>query len=266
MVPTATPLPEGKLPPEHMPDGLVVEPFAPAANYPVAFAIAPDGTLFYNELRTGNIRIVKNGQLPANPFYNFKVSGQPEAGLIGLTLDPDFANNHYVYVFYTSVPDGQDNGGPNGPNEVVRLTDVADKGSELTYILQDLPSAPIHNSGTLRFGPDGKLYVALGDNDQGSNAQDLGVLPGKILRVNADGSIPADNPRLSDRRANKPRSGRTVCATCSASISTRSAINCSPPRTDQATMTSWMWWAEPAISGGLRLATNTSQASPIRSP
>jgi YVTN family beta-propeller protein len=194
IVPTATPLPEGKLPPEHMPDGLVVEPFVPAANYPVAFAFAPDGTLFYNELHTGNVRIVKSGQLLADPFYNFKVSGQPEAGLIGLTLDPDYANNHYVYVFYTAVPDGQDNGGPNGPNEVVRLTDVADKGTELTYILRDLPSAPIHNSGTLRFGPDGKLYVSLGDNDQGSNAQDLGVLPGKILRVNADGSIPADNP------------------------------------------------------------------------
>ena len=122
------------------------------------------------------------------------MAGQPETGLIGLTLDPNFTQNHYVYAFYTSVPAGQDNGGPNGPNEVVRLTDVADKGTDLTYILKDLPSAPIHNSGTIRFGPDGKLYVALGDNDQGSNAQDLGTLAGKILRVNADGSIPTDNP------------------------------------------------------------------------
>ena len=51
------------------------------------------------------------------------------AGLIGLAVDPDFARNHYLYVFYTSVPDGQDNGGPNGPNEVVRLTDVANQGT-----------------------------------------------------------------------------------------------------------------------------------------
>jgi YVTN family beta-propeller protein len=194
IVPTATPLPEGASPPEHVPSGSVSDTFMPDANYPVTFTFAPDGTLFYDELKTGKIRIVRNGQLLPDPFYQFKVAGQPETGLIGLTLDPEFSTNHYVYVFYTSVPDGQDNGGPNGPNEVVRLTDVADKGTDLTPILSDLPSAPIHNSGTIRFGPDGKLYVSLGDNDQGSNAQDLGTLAGKILRVNPDGTLPSDNP------------------------------------------------------------------------
>jgi YVTN family beta-propeller protein len=194
IVPTPTPLPEGASPPEHMPSGAVSETFVPDAAFPVAFTFAPDGTLFYNELKTGKIRVVQNGQLLPDPFYQFVVAGQPETGLIGLTLDPDFANNHYVYVFYTSVPEGQDNGGTNGPNQVVRLTDVANKGTNLTPILRDLPSGPIHNSGSLHFGPDGKLYVSLGDNDQGSNAQDLGTLAGKILRVNADGSIPNDNP------------------------------------------------------------------------
>jgi plastocyanin len=76
----------------------------------------------------------------------------------------------------------------------VRLTDVENKGTNLTPILRDLPSGPIHNSGTLRFGPDGKLYVSIGDNDHGANAQDLSTLAGKILRVNPDGSIPSDNP------------------------------------------------------------------------
>jgi len=194
LVPTATPLPEGASPPEHMPSGVVSDTFLADAQFPVAMAFAPDGMLFYNELHTGKIRVVQNGTLLPDPFYQFKVAGQPETGLIGLTLDPNFAQTHYVYVFYTSVPEDQDNGGPNGPNEVVRLTDVANKGTDLTPILRDLPSAPIHNSGTLRFGPDGKLFVALGDNDQGSNAQDLGTLAGKILRVNPDGSIPTDNP------------------------------------------------------------------------
>jgi len=177
-----------------MPSGVVSDTFLADAQFPVAMAFAPDGMLFYNELHTGKIRVVQNGTLLPDPFYQFKVAGQPETGLIGLTLDPNFAQTHYVYVFYTSVPEDQDNGGPNGPNEVVRLTDVANKGTDLTPILRDLPSAPIHNSGTLRFGPDGKLFVALGDNDQGSNAQDLGTLAGKILRVNPDGSIPTDNP------------------------------------------------------------------------
>jgi hypothetical protein len=88
---------------------------------------------------------------------------------------------------------GTDSGGSNGPNEVVRLTDVASKGTEPTPILH-LPSGPIHNAGTLRFGPDGKLYVSTGDNDQGSRATDLNSVAGKILRVNPDGSIPDDNP------------------------------------------------------------------------
>jgi YVTN family beta-propeller protein len=194
MVPTPTPLPEGASPPEHMPSGAVSDTFVPDATVPVAMAFAPDGRLFYNELKSGKIRVVQDGQLLPDAFYQFAVAGQPETGLIGLTLDPDFAQNHYVYVFYTSVPEGQDTGGPNGPNQVVRLTDVANKGTALTTVLKDLPSAPIHNSGTLRIGPDGKLYVSLGDNDQGSNAQDLGTLAGKILRVNPDGSIPSDNP------------------------------------------------------------------------
>jgi YVTN family beta-propeller protein len=194
LVPTATPLPEGASPPEHMPQSVVSETFLADAAFPVAMAFAPDGTLFYNELHTGKIRIVQNGTLLSDAFYQFKVAGQPETGLIGLALDPNFAQNHFVYVFYTAVPDDQDNGGTNGPNEVVRLTDVANKGTELTPILRDLPSGPIHNAGQLRFGPDGMLYVSLGDNDQGSNAQDLGSVAGKILRVNPDGSIPSDNP------------------------------------------------------------------------
>jgi aldose sugar dehydrogenase len=194
VVPTRTPLPEGATPPEHMPADAISTTFVPEAAMPVAMTFAPDGRLFYNELKSGKIRIVQNGRLLPEPFYEFKVAGQPETGLLGLALDPDFERNRYVYVFYTSVADGQENGGTNGPNRVVRLTDVANTGTELTAILDNLPSAAIHNAGTLRFGPDGKLYVSLGDTDKGSNAQDLGTLAGKILRVNPDGTIPNDNP------------------------------------------------------------------------
>jgi glucose/arabinose dehydrogenase/plastocyanin len=194
LVPSPTPLPEGTPPPEHLSSGVLSDTFLAGASVPVAMAFAADGRLFYNELKTGRIRVVQNGVLLPEPFYQFGVASQPETGLLGLALDPDFANNHYLYVFYTSVPGGgSESGGSNGPNQVVRLTDVANKGTDPQLIL-DLPSGPIHNAGTLRFGPDGKLYVALGDNDQGSNAQDLNSVAGKILRVNPDGSIPSDNP------------------------------------------------------------------------
>jgi aldose sugar dehydrogenase len=194
LVPTPTALPEGAQPPEHMASGAQIEPFLANAAVPVSMVFAPDGRLFYSELHTGRIRVVQNGELLDDPFYRFAVAGQPETGLLGLAIDPDFANNHYLYAFYTSVAGGaSESGGANGPNEVVRLTDVNNQGTNLTTILE-LPSGPIHNAGTLRFGPDGKLYISLGDNDQGSNAQDLGSIAGKILRVNPDGSIPADNP------------------------------------------------------------------------
>jgi YVTN family beta-propeller protein len=197
LVPTPTPLPEGARQPDLLPADVVAEPFVSGADTPVALAFAPDGRLFYNELRTGRIRLVKNGVLLADPFYQFLVSDQPGRGLTGLALDPAFQDNHYVYAFFTSVAvaaDGKESSRASAPNEVVRLTDVNDKGTDLTVVLQDLPADDIHTAGTLRFGPDGKLYVSLGDNDRGTYAQDLSTLAGKILRVNPDGSSPDDNP------------------------------------------------------------------------
>lgn len=199
LISAPTPLPEGAPQPDHLPAQASAEPFVSGAELPVALAFAPDGRLFYNELRTGKIRVVQNGALLPDPFYQFLVADQPASGLIGLTLDPDFPDNHYVYAFFTSVSVDRKSGpGTSGPNEVVRLTDVNSKGTELTPVLRDLPSGDIHTAGTLRFGPDGKLYVSLGDNDKGTYAQDLNTLPGKILRINRDGSIPDDNPFVGD--------------------------------------------------------------------
>jgi glucose/arabinose dehydrogenase len=199
LVSTPTPLPEGARLPDQLPAQAIAEPFVSGAEMPVALAFAPDGRLFYNELRTGKIRVVQNGTLLPDPFYQFLVADQPDSGLLGLALDPNFTDNHYVYAFFTSVPVDATNGGATrGPNEVLRLTDVNNKGTDLTPVLRDLPSGDIHSAGTIRFGPDGKLYVSLGDNDHGTYAQDLNTLPGKILRINPDGSIPADNPFVGD--------------------------------------------------------------------
>ncbi|MBI2939210.1 MAG: PQQ-dependent sugar dehydrogenase [Chloroflexi bacterium] len=194
MVPTPTPLPRGAFV-ERLPPGTVKEVFVPGAEFSAAMAFAPDGRLFYAELRTGKIRVVERGTLRLEPFYDFAVAGQPETGLLGIAVDPDFARNHYLYAFYTSVADGGTSDGPtNGPNHVVRLTDVNGKGTDLTPIISDLPSGQVHNGGSLRFGPDGKLYVTVGETGDMGLSQDLSSPAGKILRVNPDGSIPTDNP------------------------------------------------------------------------
>src|SRR5262249_52730106 len=114
-----------------------------------------------------------------------------ERGLLGITLDPDFDNNHYVYVYYSASS-------PTGHNRVSRLTADGDKmlpGSE--HVLLDLPSigtAIWHMGGAIHFGTDGKLYVSAGDQQNTANPQSLDNPFGKILRINADGSIPTDNP------------------------------------------------------------------------
>src|SRR5262249_24545197 len=102
ILPTSTEVPESARPAEHVPEGVVSEDFLSGADIPVSIAFAPDGRLFYNELKTGKIRVVQNGVLLPDPFYEFAVAGQPETGLLGLALDPAYAQNHYVYVFYTS--------------------------------------------------------------------------------------------------------------------------------------------------------------------
>lgn len=178
-----------------LPEGFVVEPVVTGVELPVAFAFDPDGSrLFFTEQFTGNIRVydLVGNQLLPTPFATLEVFANSEAGLLGIALDPDFSVNHYVYVFYTQ---------PTDPvtARIARFTDVNSIGTDFTVILDNIPQCmlPIsctHNGGYLAFGPDGKLYFTLGDNQGPANAQDLGVMPGKVHRINPDGTIPADNP------------------------------------------------------------------------
>ena len=155
-----------------------------------AMAFAPDGRLFIAE-QDGRLRVVKNGTLLATPFLTLSVDPNGERGLLGVAIDPDFASNGYVYVYYTATT-------PNTHNRVSRFTasgDVALAGSEHVLLdLNPLSSARNHNGGAIHFGKDGKLYVAAGDNARSRNAETLDNLLGKIHRINADGSIPTDNP------------------------------------------------------------------------
>jgi glucose/arabinose dehydrogenase len=158
-----------------------------------AFTQAPDGRLFVAQ-QGGALRIVKNGVLMGTPFISLTVDSAGERGLIGVALHPGFASNRYVYVYRTTPENG-------AHNRISRFTadatnpDVVAAGSEL--VIADLPalsSATNHNGGAMNFGIDGKLYVAVGENANSANSQNLATPLGKMLRFNDDGTIPSDNP------------------------------------------------------------------------
>ncbi len=83
------------------PPGFVVETVLADADFPVAMAWAPDGRLFFNELMSGRIRILQDGELLPEPFAELSVGSLGEKGLLGLALHPEFNSNGYVYVCYT---------------------------------------------------------------------------------------------------------------------------------------------------------------------
>jgi glucose/arabinose dehydrogenase len=159
---------------------------------------APDGRLFVCQ-QGGSLRVIVNGALLATPFVTLTVDSAGERGLLGVTFDPNFAGNHFVYVYYT-VP------GQTAHNRLSRFTangNVAVAGSEVIILeLNNLSSATNHNGGAIHFGPDGKLYIAVGENANSANSQTLSNLLGKVLRINADGTIPADNPFFNSATGN----------------------------------------------------------------
>lgn len=154
---------------------------------PSGFEIAPDGRIFILE-RTGTIKIYKNGQLLPTPFAELPSIAAGDRGLIGIAFDPDFDVNCYVYFYYTSASDLL--------NRLVRFNACGDVGTDGPYVIYQTnsPSQELHVGGSIRFGADGKMYFAVGDNGYPPNGQDLSNPHGKILRINKDGTIPTDNP------------------------------------------------------------------------
>jgi hypothetical protein len=173
-----------------LPTGFSETEIATGLFNPTAMALAPDGRIFVCE-QWGSLRVIKNGILLSTSFVDLAVSSSGEAGLLGVAFDPNFTSNQYVYVYYTATT-------PSIHNRISRFTaagDVAVPGSEVVILeLDDLSNAITHNAGTIHFGPDGRLYAAVGENGFRPNAQTLNNLLGKILRLNPDGTIPADNP------------------------------------------------------------------------
>lgn len=171
--------------------GFEVEAWKTGLANPVRMAFAPDGRLFFNELATGNVRVVAaDGTLVATPVANVPVLVGSHYGLLGLALAPDFATSHALYV-YASVAAGS---GHPDRNQVLRLVLTGDVATSTTVVVDDLPVATLDNGGDLQFGPDGNLYVSVGDVNDATLAQTAGSLAGRILRYTPAGGIPADNP------------------------------------------------------------------------
>ncbi|GJM24911.1 MAG: hypothetical protein DHS20C16_13260 [Phycisphaerae bacterium] len=166
-------------------DGFFVEVYSEGLNQPIALAWAPDGRLFIAE-REGVIRVVEDGVLLDEPFVQTEVYTEGECGLLGIALSPDFANDGYIYGFVT-VSDKE--------QRILRWTDNENIGENETVIRANLPTTgTVHNGGCIRFAPDGTLYFSIGDIGHPENSQDIQSLAGKVGRINADGSVPDDNP------------------------------------------------------------------------
>ena len=192
--------------PVGLPSGFRISTVATGISGATAMQIAPDGRIFICE-QSGALRVVKDGKLLDAPFVSLPVEHNWERGLIGVTVSPDFPEDPYVYVLYVS-------GDPYPHHVLSRFQadgDLAVANSEQVLLQGDnqrdfggnVPAG--HQGGGIHFGADGKLYVGLGEQTAGTPAQDLEALQGKILRINADGSMPSDNPFLG-RTTGKYRS------------------------------------------------------------
>jgi glucose/arabinose dehydrogenase len=163
----------------------------------VAIAFTPDGTgsFFFTEKSTGFVRLFKNGSVQAAPVAALPVTSTGEQGLLGIAVHPQYPDSSFLFVYYTSQRSDR-------ANIVVRLFEQ-NGSAQVTDTLLVVPraagdmGATNHDGGNIHFGPDGKLYVTIGEYGAvSSNAQDTSAAnrKGKILRLNPNGTVPADNP------------------------------------------------------------------------
>jgi glucose/arabinose dehydrogenase len=190
----ATPPPETPSPAD---ENVTLEAVRIGLAYPIALAFASDGRVFYAERHTGRIQILRTDTPDPTTFYTLTgTNSVGERGLLGLALDPGFPATPFVYAYQTY----NDEGSGSLYNRIVRIQASGDLGVSHTVLLQlPPPQGPTnHNGGVIAFGPDGKLYAVVGEQANPSHSQDRLSPLGKVLRMNSDGSAPADNPHIRD--------------------------------------------------------------------
>ena len=253
------------LPAQLLPDGFIVETFASGLSVPVSLAFLPDGRIVVAEQFSGNVKVLAGGS-SAVVGTAPGVSPGGESGLLGIAVDPQWPLRPYLYAHYSHT---------SGDLRIAMLTVTGDlsnpqstnlSGSAWYTVLDALPDlAPLHNGGTLRFGPDGTLYVSLGDDSIPCAAQDINLLQGKILRLDVSALpgggagppprsllVPPGNPRWRHSS-----SGPTACGTCSGSTSIPRPANCSWRTWAATSSRSWItrrWEGSTSAGPGSRAA------------
>ena len=162
-----------------------VETVADNLKIPWELVFAPDGRIFFTE-RDGNLWVIENESLEL--VATFPTSRMSEGGLLGLALDPEFEKNNFLYLYQTYFDFELHH------NKVVRYTVNNNQLTDEQILIDKIPGALWHDGGRIKFGPDEKIYITTGDATNANLSQKIGSLAGKILRINADGTIPVDNP------------------------------------------------------------------------
>ena len=174
-----------------------VEPFIENLNFPVAMQFAPDGRLFFTE-KYGAVRVADaGGKLQPQPVIVLPTDAAGERGLLGIALDPNFSQNHYVWVFHTWSDPERTRDKPY--NRVVRFTEKDGVGSDPQVAFEasiEFTDSTILNGGNIHFGPDGMLYITIGTTNNIAVANEPDTPQGKIHRVipTVPYGIPPDNP------------------------------------------------------------------------
>ena len=158
----------------------------------VSMAFTPDGRLFFSERTTGKVRIMENDTVLKKPFVTIPVHVGAEQGLLGLTVDPHFEQNHFIYIYYTT----SDNKTTLPYHRLVRFKESGNMATDEKILLDKIPGSQDgrHSGGALAFGTDDKLYITTGFANVYGAPQNETSLLGKVLRINRDGPIPSDNP------------------------------------------------------------------------
>ncbi|HYG44521.1 MAG TPA: PQQ-dependent sugar dehydrogenase [Bordetella sp.] len=173
-----------------------VTELATGLEHPWSLAFLPDGSMLITE-RPGRLRRLDAQGALSPPLAGVpQVHAQGQGGLLDVVLSPDFERDRLVYLSYAEA-EGDRSGTAVGRG---RLSDDARRLEDFTVIFRQQPklSSGQHYGGRMVFGQDGMLFVALGENNRRPTAQDLDKLQGKIVRLNADGTLPGGNP-FADR-------------------------------------------------------------------